>query len=77
MDYAEIGDLAGRGLAVITFLVAYIYCIATYGFLLGGGVGWIPALISGAVAYFLGRYLWPLVGIGGVALGVAIWSWTH
>ena len=45
--------------AVITFVICYIYCIATYGFLLGVGLGWLP---SGIVARIVG-YLWPLVVI--------------
>lgn len=45
---------------LITFVVTWIYCIATYGFLLGVGLGWLPAII---VAYIVG-YLWPLILIG-------------
>lgn len=41
----------------ITFVICYIYCIATYGFLLGVGLGWLP---SGIVARIVG-FLWPLV----------------
>ena len=47
----------------IIFVGCWIYCIATYGFLLGVGLGWLPAMIT---AYFT-AWLWPLVVIGIVA----------
>ena len=45
--------------AIITFVICYIYCIATYGFLLGLGLGWLP---SGIVARIVG-FLWPLIAL--------------
>ena len=45
--------------AFITFVICYIYCIATYGFLLGVGLGWLP---SGIVARIVG-FLWPLFAL--------------
>ena len=45
---------------LITFVVTWIYCIATYGFLFGFGLGWLPSII---LAYILGL-LWPLILIG-------------
>jgi hypothetical protein len=41
----------------ITFVVTWIYCIATYGFLLGVGIGWLPSIIVAAIVGFL----WPLI----------------
>ena len=41
----------------ITFVIAWIYAIVTYGFFLGVGLGWIPAAIIGVVV----GLLWPLV----------------
>lgn len=42
---------------VPTFLACWAYAIATYGWFLGGGLGWLPALcIAGLVGI-----LWPLV----------------
>lgn len=41
----------------IIFIGAWIYCIATYGFLLGVGLGWLPAAITAGIAAFL----WPLI----------------
>jgi len=41
------------------FLGTWIYCIATYGFLLGVGLGWLPAAIVGVIA----GLLWPLIAL--------------
>ena len=41
----------------IVFVGSYIYCIATYGFLFGVGLGWLPSLIVA----FLAALLWPLI----------------
>lgn len=43
--------------AIITFVGCWIYCIYTYGFFLGVGLGWLPALITAVIAGFL----WPLI----------------
>jgi hypothetical protein len=42
---------------VFVFIGCWIYCIASYGFLLGVGLGWLPSGIVAAVVSFL----WPLV----------------
>jgi hypothetical protein len=44
----------------IVFIVAYIYAICTYGFFLGAGLGWIPAVF---IALLAGA-LWPLILFG-------------
>ncbi len=49
---------------VIIFLGCWIYCIATYGFLLGVGLGWLPSAIAAAVLSFF----WPVFLIGIVVL---------
>lgn len=46
--------------AFIVFVGCWIYCIATYGFLVGVGIGWLP---SGIVAAIAGA-VWPLIAIG-------------
>lgn len=43
--------------AVITFIVCWIYAIASWGFLLGVGLGWIPSLFIAVIAGFI----WPLL----------------
>lgn len=55
------------GAAITFFLVfigTWIYCIATYGFLFGVGLGWLPAAIVGALV----AVLWPVIAfVGGCA----------
>ena len=50
MGYFEIGRILGAIAGVLTFVGAYIYCIASYGFLLGLGFGWLPSGILAAAA---------------------------
>jgi len=58
--------------AIITFIGSYIYCIATYGFLFGVGLGWLPSLIVAVIA----GALWPLIvlAIGAVLFFVFVIS---
>jgi len=53
-----------RALSYIIGLVAgvitWLYAIATWGFLLGVGFGWIPAVLVGIVVGFL----WPIAALG-------------
>jgi hypothetical protein len=51
---------------VVLFLGCWIYCIASYGFLLGVGLGWLPSAITATVV----SLLWPLIAI---ALLVLVW----
>lgn len=61
-DYLDTGEELGRIAAVITFIISWIYCTATYGFLLGFGLGWLASALAGIIAYFLVMYLWgPIV----------------
>lgn len=53
--YAGVGGVVG----VLTFIVSWIYCIATYGFLLGVGLGWLPSIIVAVLA----ALLWPVIAI--------------
>jgi hypothetical protein len=48
---------------IVIFGGVWIYAISQWGFLLGLGFGWIPALI----AAYIGGFLWPLV-VGVVAI---------
>lgn len=52
----------------IVFIASWLYCIATYGFLFGVGLGWLPSIIVAVIA----GYLWPLIVIAIVALIVLI-----
>ncbi len=58
-DFEEIYHIGRTITGIISFIISYIYCIASYGFLLGLGLGWIPSLI---VAFIAG-FLWPLIVI--------------
>ena len=49
---------------VISFTVSWLYAIATYGFFLGVGLGWLPS----AVIAFVAGLLWPLIVIAIVLL---------
>ena len=51
-------------IAFIVFVYSWIYCIATYGYLLGVGLGWLPSIIVAVIA----GTLWPLILIGIVLL---------
>lgn len=48
----------------LTFIGCWIYCIASYGFLLGVGLGWIPSLITA----FIVSFFWPLILLAIIAL---------
>lgn len=50
----------------IVFIGSWIYCIATYGYLLGVGLGWLPSIIVAVIAGFL----WPFVVLGILVLVV-------
>ena len=59
----DIGEVYGIGFwitAVLTFIISWIYCIGTYGFLMGGAIGWIPSIILAAI---IGA-IWPLLLVG-------------
>lgn len=45
--------------AVPVFIGVWIYCIFAYGFLLGVGLGWLPAMIVAVIAGFL----WPFIAL--------------
>ncbi len=42
---------------VLVFIGCWIYCIVSYGFLLGLGLGWLPSGIAAALVSFV----WPLL----------------
>lgn len=55
---------------LIIFVSVWIYCIAMYGFLLGVGLGWLPAAITASVLC----WLWPPYVAGVVIVGIMIVS---
>lgn len=55
---------------VLVFIGSWIYCIASYGFLLGVGLGWLPSLIVASLASFL----WPIAVLSAAALAYLIFK---
>lgn len=51
----------------IVFIGSWIYCIFTYGFLFGVGLGWLPSAIVAVIA----GLLWPLLAI----IAFLLWLW--
>ncbi len=68
MSDGKVNSLIGLISGTLTFLGAWGYCTVIYGFLLGFGLGWLPAAILGVIVGFLMMFLWPLVLLGIVAL---------
>ena len=58
MLYFDIGRVLGFIAAVITFIGGYIYCIDTYGFLFGFGLGWLPSIILAFLVFLGVVWLW-------------------
>ena len=52
----------------ITFVASWIYCVITYGFLLGVGLGWLPSIITAIIA----GAIWPVLVIGGFVVAIVI-----
>lgn len=76
MTYAAIGASLGLFVGNITFIAAWIYCIADGGFLLGFGLGWIPSAMLAAIVGFATRYLWPLFALAALAaVSIFLASW--
>jgi hypothetical protein len=71
--YLLIGVALGYVAGAITFIGAYIYCIATYGFLFGLGLGWLPSIILAYVVGFVTLFLWGPAALGLLLLILGIW----
>jgi hypothetical protein len=54
--------------AVLTFISCWIYAVMTYGFFLGIGLGWLPAIVIAIIA----GWLWPLIALVIVLTLVAV-----
>jgi hypothetical protein len=77
-SYFGIGAVLGMIVGVLSFIGAYIYCIATYGFLLGLGLGWLPSIIFAAMVGGATVFIWaPTLLIGLLLVGgmlLATWG---
>lgn len=70
--YFRVGAIIGSIVAFITFIGSWWYCAANYGFLLGFGLGWLPAAIAAAIAGALTALLW---GVVLLLIGIiAVWA---
>ena len=50
----------------LVFIGVWIYALASWGFLVGMTIGWIPALISAVIAGFI----WPVLAV--VVIGIIL-----
>ena len=48
----------------LIFVGCWIYCMASYGFLIGVGIGWLPSIITAAIV----SLFWPLIVLAVAAL---------
>jgi hypothetical protein len=55
MEYLHLGRLIAILITVLTVFGSYLYCISSYGFVLGLGLGW---LLSGILVFFATILLW-------------------
>jgi hypothetical protein len=68
-SHSEIGVVFGVVGGIVTFIGAYIYCIFTYGFFFGLGLGWLPSGILATVVGLSITFFWrPLLVIFAVGL---------
>jgi hypothetical protein len=70
--YAAIGVPLGIGAAVLTFIGAWIYCVLTYGFLFGLGLGWLPAIFLAAMVGGATFLFWAVAIVGGLVAALAL-----
>jgi len=62
--YTDLGWIFAALTGPATLLAVWIYCAVTYGFFLGIGLGWIPALILALLVAVATIFLWPLAAVG-------------
>jgi hypothetical protein len=61
--YTDLGWIFAALAGPATLLAVWIYCAVTYGFFLGFGLGWIPALILASLVAVATIFLWPLAAV--------------
>jgi hypothetical protein len=69
--YLGIAFLVGVSVWFVSFCYLWSMAFDEWGLLLGLGLGWIPALLGGAILGAVAGLLWPLLAIGVVLL--VIW----
>jgi len=73
-DYFAFGWQIAPYVGAAAALGTYIYAIAAHGLLLGGGLGWIPAIIIGVLVGALTVPLWGLAIVLPVGAAVIWWA---
>lgn len=73
-DYKQIGNWFAIPIAIVIFIGAWWYCTATYGFLFGFGLGWLPSAILANIMRLLAVFLWPLIVMTILYIGYLIVS---
>lgn len=64
--YLAVGAVLGGLAALLVFAGSWIYCVVTYGFLIGVSLGWIPSTILATITLLIVMYLWaPMILLGG------------
>jgi low affinity Fe/Cu permease len=62
--YWVISRWIGWIVGFVVFLASYYYCITTYGYLLGFGLGWLPSFMAAGLAGLATLFLWPVAAVG-------------
>jgi hypothetical protein len=73
-NYLAAGTWHGVIAEAVAFIGAWIYCISTSGFLLGFGLGWLPAGILAYIVFWVFTFLWlPFdVLVGAAIVGLVV-----
>ena len=71
--YFKIGGIIGAISGITSFVASWIYCIATYGYLLGVGLGWLPSVIVAFLAYWAIGLLWGVILMGVVMIAAYLY----
>lgn len=69
-DFPEPIDFLVAG---AVFIAGWIYAIVSYGFFLGVGLGWIPAIFLAIITIFIWRPVMSIAILG--AAGIAVWAY--
>lgn len=56
-------NVGALGTGALVFIGSWIYCIFSYGFLFGLGLGWLPSIFVAIVAGFIWPGLWALIAL--------------
>lgn len=63
MTEEEFDSHAAVVTGLVFFLGSWVYCVVTYGYLFGVGLGRLPSLMVGVISAALSRVIWWLIGV--------------